>query len=93
MDKKEMDLRAQVLKRLYSIPFYHDLSRQKKNELYDAMMKAYAEEAFCKEHGIVKTENFSIIYCGQEIEFADRRDADNFISDMYELSLCCAGKF
>lgn len=99
MDKKETDLRSRVLKYLYGIPLYHDLPREKKNELYDEMMRVFAKEEFCEEHGITKVYEAtndpapSVMYCGQEIEFTDPRDVENFISDMYELSLCCAGKF
>lgn len=89
----KQDLRARVLKHLYTnIPFYKDLPREKKNELYDAMMKVFAEEEFCKEHNITDkqiTENgSSVYYCGQVIDFSDKSGADNFITDMYELSMC-----
>ena len=89
---ENIDLRAKVLKHLYSIPFYKDLPRAKKNELYDAMMKVYAEESFCKGHNITDKQytetGSSVFYCGQEITFSDKAGADNFISDMYELSMC-----
>ena len=91
---KQTDLRAKVLKHLYTnIPFYKDLSREKKNELYDAMMKVFAEEAFCDEHNItdkqITESGSSVYYCGQIVEFSDKAGADNFIADMYELSMCC----
>lgn len=89
---KQENLRARVLKHLYTIPFYKDLPREKKNELYDAMMKVFAEEEFCKEHNItdrqITESGSSVYYCGQTIEFSDKAGADNFIADMCELSMC-----
>ena len=98
-NRKETDLRTRVLKHLYSIPFYHDLPRERKNEMYDETMRRFAEEDFCREHGITKIFEeinepaSSVMYCGTKIEFSDPRDVDNFIAYMYELSMCCMGKY
>lgn len=92
----EPDLRVRVLKHLYKIPFYKDLPRTKKNELYDAMMKVFAEEEFCEKHNVKKVFNeqgSSVEYCCEHITFADKYGAENFITDMHELSMCCSEKW
>lgn len=52
------------------------------------------KDQFCEDYNIKKQQNATTVYyCGQEIEFSNEADADNFIADMYEIALCCADKW
>lgn len=92
----ETDLRVKTLKYLYKMPYYRELSTERKNKLYDSMKRVFTEEDFCREHNVKKIfdENGSSIeYCGENITFADKYGAENFIADMCELSMCCNEKW
>ena len=41
------------------------------------------KDQFCEDYNIERQDTTTVYYCGQEIEFNNEADADNFIADMY----------